>query len=789
MEKKNVALQKKRFETKNHYVTGERLGEGAFGEVYLARHEELGRLVALKFLKLGKDAIAKLEREAWVQGKLNHPNIVSVYGIDKDHGVLVTEYVEDSLEKKYFEKQMTPPPNVALKIVEDCLSALHYAHLKGIVHGDIKPGNILLDPNDNAKISDFGVSRLIGMTPETQSGSTNWTAPEVLREWDQEGTWNPTFKSDLFSVGLMAYCLLVGHHPFANSSGLSTPGDMIRKSEVTPPVPKKKSLSKEVVAVIMRLIEKNSESRYNSAYDALVELGKRPELRTYSIAGVSNLPESVNTTISKLVEGYAKADEYKSRTDLTKLFFDSVNSGISHFGWLATKWQAETVHVSAEEIAPKGINIFRNLQKGGFCTILVSKLSSFWRPATKYYQVCRDIAKDKDITRVFICEDRRSLKNKTLLKHISADENAGIKTQITFSDEITDRNAIKDFGIWDNEVFCIVYKERVKGGEVGCDFIFSEAELQEGRGWKNTILGAAKSSRERLLEEIDDQLSESVLMLAESAPKMKKLSQKYCKGSYLDKGSCIWYHESWQFLRILDLVSTPDWHNDFYLKSIKECFADRKRIRVFICGLADYGMLEHVLKGCKSANVNPEITVLDLCETPLKNCEWYCKKWGEPVDIKTKQGDARSHELPLGYFDLIITDAFLTRFEKAEQEKVVRNWEKWLKPKGVIITTIRLADGETVHPVSATSQDANNFKTRAWQRAIERAGLVLSELAGESIKKMAGRYANQIVSYPFRGQDEIKEFFKHFDVKIDVKNTQGEFKRTKYAQIICRRRN
>jgi len=780
---------KNEIRSQSTYTKLRRVGEGTYGIVYQGKHEELGRLVALKFLKGGKDAIMRLRDEAWIQGRLNHPNIVSVFGVDMEQGLMVTEYLDSSLEQRYFDTHEIPSIDIAIKIIKQCLDALDYAHIVGgVVHGDIKPGNILLDAENRAKLSDFGVSRLLGMTPKGDSGSTRWAAPEVLRRWKVEGLWHTTFQSDLFSIGIVAYYLLTGKHPFSDPAGLRSTEEMILREDFVPSIPIRihEAIPKEVIAVVMRLLEKDIHRRYFSANEAMVDLGTRPKLFTYYITGISEMPEAVNDSIIKVVEGF------KSLNSKSELFTDFVTSSIIHFGSQAELWKAGRVHVGIDDIEPKGIEIFRKLKKGGFCTFLV-KLSSFWDTTKRYYEICREIAKqNKRITRVFVCEDVESLDNIPLLQHISADENAGIQTLIAFSEDITERNAIRDFGIWDDEVLCIVEKDPLKGGSVGCDFIFSETTLNEGRRWKDAVIVSSEDSRKVLLKKISRTIREKpvLLSLLESAPVMKELSEKLCKGSYLNHGSCGWYHGSWQYLRMLDVVSTPDWHGDFYIRSISKLFKNQKRLEVLISGLADYGMLNHLLEGCKVAGTQPRITIIDLCQTPLKICEWYSKKYANqfPMVIETKQADVATYRFPQNSFDLIITDAFLTRFNKSNQQKVVTNWRRSLKPGGYVITTIRIDKHCHKLPSKGTEKDVSSFKGRVWKLAVERSGLVLSELANEKIKKMAEEYAKRMSSYPFRGENEVKELFQGFDTEIEVINTPGEFRLTRYAQVIARKK-
>jgi serine/threonine protein kinase/SAM-dependent methyltransferase len=759
------------------------IGEGNYSKVYLARHEGLGRQVALKFLKRGREALRELRKEAWFQGKLNHPNIVYVYGCDEDLGLLITEYLPNSLEK-YRVEQGTIPLDMCIKILGDCFRALDHAHGEGVVHGDVKPGNILLDKHHNAKMSDFGVSKLLGMAPGTDPGSARWAAPEVLDLWNNEHIWAPEYKSDLFSMGVVAYLVLTGKHPFYDPSARFSPEDLILKEDFVPSPPSRDDtrIPARVVEVVMRLLEKDKKLRYSEAHDVLTDLGEPIDL-VPADSIFHQLPETITNSVRKVAEGY------QSLNGKNELLNDFVTSKIINLGAEAERWKSGMVHTPAENIETKGIAIFQQLRIGGFSTFLVSRLKDFWDAASRYYEICREIAHDKKITRVFICEDAQSLENTALLKHISADENAGIETRIAFSEDITDINAVKDFGIWDEKVLCIVEKEAIKGGLVGCDFYFSDAALEQGRHWKKTVIDCSRPSKEVLLEKLSTltRANPTLLDLSDSAPVMKGLADRLCKGSYLDHGSCVWYHGSWQYLRLLDLVSTPDWHNDFYRGSISRLFAGRKQISILISGLADYGMLSHVLDGCRAARTEPRILVIDSCETPLEICEYYVQKHPSSPKIETKKADVISFRFPHEHFDLIVTDAFLTRFTISDRATVVSNWKQALRPKGAILTTIRIDKNHHKYPVVTTRKDVRSFKERAWSTAIERAGLLLSELADERVKQMAEQYATKIISYPFETEQEIRELFRDFDLDLRIVNTKGELRLVRYAEVVCRK--
>jgi serine/threonine protein kinase len=210
--------------TLGKYQVLRKLGEGHMATVYVAQDPFIDRLVAIKVAhadaETGQDP-ALIKRlffnEAQTAGMLRHPNITAIFdaGVDQDVYYIVMEYVVGGQTLEQFTRADTllPLPEVATVLYQSAL-ALDYAHRRGIVHRDIKPRNILLTPSGEVKLSDFGVavvqSSALPGTPR-HAGSPLYMSPEQLQN---EGL---TGQSDLFSLGIIAYELLTGHHPFAGA--------------------------------------------------------------------------------------------------------------------------------------------------------------------------------------------------------------------------------------------------------------------------------------------------------------------------------------------------------------------------------------------------------------------------------------------------------------------------------------------------------------------------------------------------------------------------------------------
>jgi hypothetical protein len=257
------------------------LGKGSIGRVYLAHHRRIRRRVALKTVHVEHkfdddderdEFYRRLQREAELFAKMQHPNIVTLYdvGYDDDDRVsyLATEYIDgESLLARLKRTRPLPVPE-ALAIGFDLLRGLAYAHSKDIIHRDIKPANILLTSEGQAKIADFGVARPFHSSltsARSLVGTPSYMSPEQVR------TIPVSPRSDLFSAGAVIYEMLTGTKPFASPELGAILYNVVNlvpplASEVNPAIP----LS--VALVIAKLLEKKPEDRYENATDALAAL-------------------------------------------------------------------------------------------------------------------------------------------------------------------------------------------------------------------------------------------------------------------------------------------------------------------------------------------------------------------------------------------------------------------------------------------------------------------------------------------------------------------------------------
>ena len=247
------------------------LGQGAMGEVYLARDPALGREVAVKTIRLGsafgEEVTARFEREARAAGALNHPNVVTVFEFGEDQGTyfLAMERVEgEDLDALIRSRQL--PQADLLELLAQACEGLGYAHERGIVHRDIKPANILVGRAGKrpvAKLMDFGLA-LVGHSDLTQEGNwmgtVNYMAPEYL----DTGKAGPA--SDLFAMGVILYEILSGgRRPFTGETATAVLTAILRQPPAPLPVELAQSFHPELMEVALKALAKQPGDRYPSA--------------------------------------------------------------------------------------------------------------------------------------------------------------------------------------------------------------------------------------------------------------------------------------------------------------------------------------------------------------------------------------------------------------------------------------------------------------------------------------------------------------------------------------------
>jgi CRP-like cAMP-binding protein len=258
------------------------LGKGATGSVYLASDAFAGREVAIKVLDAmpsdpeeARRQLKFFQNEASLAGKLRHPHIVSIFdaGIEKKDGkdlrYLVMELVEGSSLQPHCEPSELLPVARTAQIAYKCCKALEYANSVGVVHRDIKPANIMLRPDFDIKVSDFGAAQLArsDTTQVAGVGSPAYMSPEQIR-----GSEEIDFRSDMFSLGGVLYHMLTGTRPFGGSTAFELMEQILDK-DPPPPSSLQPGVPAAMDEVVLRALGKSRSDRFESwdAFAATLE--------------------------------------------------------------------------------------------------------------------------------------------------------------------------------------------------------------------------------------------------------------------------------------------------------------------------------------------------------------------------------------------------------------------------------------------------------------------------------------------------------------------------------------
>jgi serine/threonine protein kinase len=301
----------------DRYLLSGLLGTGGMAEVFLAHDRMLDRDLALKVLKehYAKDErfVRRFRKEARSAAALNHPNVVQIYdqgrAEDGRYYIAMEHMPGGSLEDLILRRGPLGPSEAA-RLASQVAEALHAAHIRGIVHRDIKPQNVLLDKAGNAKVADFGIALAASRTSTSGTnllfGTPSYMSPEQAMG-ERVGP-----ESDLYSLGVVLYEMLTGTVPFAAEGALATA--MKHLTELPrPPRKRNASVPEAMDALVMELLTKDPEYRYPSAAQLIEDLRRTRERLPLGFAGAAGYPETLREPRSAPLSVLADSPRSKPR--------------------------------------------------------------------------------------------------------------------------------------------------------------------------------------------------------------------------------------------------------------------------------------------------------------------------------------------------------------------------------------------------------------------------------------------------------------------------------------------
>jgi serine/threonine-protein kinase len=268
------------------YEIERELGRGAMGVVYLGRDPKISRRVAIKTLNYAQFEPAQLSavknrffREAEAAGRLDHPNIVTVYDVGEEHDLayIAMDFVEGNALSAYVKSEKLLSPDVVYDVIAQVADALDYAHQQNIVHRDIKPGNIMYNPDSGqVKVADFGIARITDDSKTRTGdimGSPLYMSPEQIKGNKVSGA------ADIYSLGVTLYQLLTGRVPFTSDSLANLTHQIINNKhksvrELRPDLPS------SATRITNKALQKDPLKRYESAAE-MAEVLRRSLARDF----------------------------------------------------------------------------------------------------------------------------------------------------------------------------------------------------------------------------------------------------------------------------------------------------------------------------------------------------------------------------------------------------------------------------------------------------------------------------------------------------------------------------
>lgn len=246
-----------------------------------------------------------------------------------------------------------------------------------------------------------------------------------------------------------------------------------------------------------------------------------------------------------------------------------------------------------------------------------------------------------------------------------------------------------------------------------------------------------------------------------SAPIAWQLASTHCRPDPATGVSCAWNHGLWQVLRLMGMVGTAARRGSFYRQEICKA-AGQGKFRILISGTSDYAMLALAAQACAGRPVAPEITVLDICETPLRLNHWYAER--NALSISGVRADFLDYD-PVQRFDLVCTDSFLGRFPHAQWPQVAARWHALLRPGGTLLTASKLApESRPGQCIVFTDSQAAAFRDAVRARMLEPGAP--AGLDSGLVTLAAEQYAQYQCNHPLRSAEDMRMLLENAEFAI-----------------------
>jgi 2-polyprenyl-3-methyl-5-hydroxy-6-metoxy-1,4-benzoquinol methylase len=230
--------------------------------------------------------------------------------------------------------------------------------------------------------------------------------------------------------------------------------------------------------------------------------------------------------------------------------------------------------------------------------------------------------------------------------------------------------------------------------------------------------------------------------------------------------TCDWYHGTWQFLRLLNMVAVPPWY-EFYQRTLSGILREKPEANVLISAAADYGMLCTLHEAATEAGTAPTITICDICNTPLLASQWYAEQNDFTIECICDDLISTS-QLADGAFDLIVTDELLTVLKASDKPSIVERWKRLLKPDGVVVTTAMIGSPTTPELREGYAEKARTLLDQN-PELFSAAEADRDELL-ERFEYFAAYHTRHMVT----DEDEIWSLFADFNLEFSCIETPGE---------------